>query len=74
MKRIFYESDPAIVRYFDPYAGTGTGVQGLLETFGFGSYSPGINFMLMPVYWDIILTQKMNPLISVWLILQVVHL
>jgi len=50
---LFYQEPPAIVRYFDPYAGTGTGVQGLLETFGFGSYSPGINFMLMPVYWDI---------------------
>ena len=53
VKQIFYQEPPAIVRYFDPYAGTGTGVQGLLETFGFGSYSPGINFMLMPVYWDI---------------------
>ena len=53
VKQIFYQEPPAIVRYFDPYAGTGTGVQGLLETFGFGSYSPGVNFMLMPVYWDI---------------------
>ena len=53
IKRVFYEASPAITRYFDPYAGTGTGVQGLLETFGFGSYSPGVNFMLMPVYWDI---------------------
>jgi hypothetical protein len=53
VKQVFYQEPPAIVRYFDPYAGTGTGVQGLLETFGFGSYSPGINFMLMPVYWDI---------------------
>ena len=53
IRQIFYQEPPAIVRYFDPYAGTGTGVQGLLETFGFGSYSPGINFMLMPVYWDI---------------------
>jgi|688.fasta_scaffold00839_11 hypothetical protein len=53
VRQIFYQEPPAIVRYFDPYAGTGTGVQGLLETFGFGSYSPGINFMLMPVYWDI---------------------
>jgi len=53
VKEIFYREPPAIVRYFDLYAGTGTGVQGLLETFGFGSYSPGINFMLMPVYWDI---------------------
>ena len=53
IRQIFYQEPPAIVRYFDPYAGTGTGVQGLLETFGFGSYSPGINFMMMPVYWDI---------------------
>lgn len=53
IREVFYQEPPAIVRYFDPYAGTGTGVQGLLETFGFGSYSPGINFMLMPVYWDI---------------------
>jgi hypothetical protein len=53
VKRVFYESPPAIVRYFDPYAGTGTGVQSLLETFGFGNYSPGINFLLMPVYFDL---------------------
>jgi hypothetical protein len=53
IKRVFYESPPAIVRYFDPYAGTGTGVQSLLETFGFGNYSPGINFLLMPVYADL---------------------
>jgi hypothetical protein len=53
IKRVFYENPPAIVRYFDPYAGTGTGVQSLLETFGFGNYSPGINFLLMPVYADL---------------------
>ena len=35
IKKIFYEAPPAIVRYFDPYAGTGTGIQSLLETFGF---------------------------------------
>jgi len=53
VRQVFYQEPPAIVRYFDPYAGTGTGVQGLLETFGFGSYSPGVNFMLMPIYFDI---------------------
>ena len=53
VKEVFYQAPPAIVRYFDPYAGTGTGVQSLLDTFGFGSYSPGINFMMMPIYWDI---------------------
>ncbi len=53
VKKVFYQEPPAIVRYFDPYAGTGTGVQSLLETFGFGNYSPGINFLLMPVYADL---------------------
>jgi len=53
IRRVFYEEPPAIVRYFDPYAGTGTGIQSLLETFGFGQFSPGINFLLMPIYFDI---------------------
>jgi hypothetical protein len=53
VRRIFYEEPPAIVRYFDPYAGTGTGIQGLLETFGFGQMSPGINFLLMPINFDV---------------------
>ena len=53
IKKIFYESPPAIVRYFDPYAGTGTGIQSLLETFGFGQMSPGINFLLMPIFFDV---------------------
>ena len=53
VRRIFYEAPPAIVRYFDPYAGTGTGIQSLLETFGFGQFSPGINFLLMPINFDV---------------------
>ena len=53
VRRVFYEQPPAIARYFDPYAGTGTGVQSLLETFGFGQFSPGINFLLMPMNFDL---------------------
>jgi len=53
VRRIFYEAPPAITRYFDPYAGTGTGIQSLLESFGFGQFSPGINFLLMPIYFDV---------------------
>ena len=60
VRRVFYEAPPAIVRYFDPYAGTGTGVQSLLESFGFGSYSPGVNFLLMPVYWDMLKIQAIE--------------
>ena len=60
VKRVFYEAPPAIVRYFDPYAGTGTGLQSLMETFGFGQFSPGINFMLMPVYFDVLKIQAIE--------------
>lgn len=60
IKRIFFEGSPAIVRYFDPYAGTGTGLQSLMETFGFGQFSPGINFMLMPMFFDVLKIQAIE--------------
>jgi len=60
VKKIFYEAPPAIIRYFDPYAGTGTGLQSLMETFGFGQFSPGVNFMLMPIYFDVLKIQSIE--------------
>ena len=53
VRRVFYEASPAITRYFDPYAGTGVGMMQMLDSFGWGSYSPAINFMLMPVNYDL---------------------
>ena len=53
IKRLYHYSPAAINRYFDPYAGTGTGIQSLMQTFGFGNYSPGVNFMLMPLSFDV---------------------
>ena len=53
IKQVFYQQVPAVTRFFDPYAGTGTGIQSLMTTFGWGSFSPAISFMLMPVYYDL---------------------
>ena len=53
IKRIYHSAPAAINRYFDPYAGTGTGIQSLMQSFGFGNFSPGVNFMLMPLSFDI---------------------
>jgi hypothetical protein len=53
IKKLFYQGPPALVRFYDPYAGTGAGSQGLLEAFGFGSFSPGINSMMMPLHFDV---------------------
>ena len=60
IKRIYHYAPAAINRYFDPYAGTGTGIQSLMQTFGFGNYSPGVNFMLMPIYFDVLKLQAIE--------------
>ena len=60
MKRIYHYAPSAINRYFDPYAGTGTGIQSLMQTFGFGNYSPGVNFMLMPLFFDTLKLQAIE--------------
>lgn len=60
IRKIFYESPPAILRYFDPYAGTGTGIQSLMDAFDFGSYSPGVNFLLMPASYDMLKVQAIE--------------
>lgn len=60
IRKVFYESPPAILRYFDPYAGTGTGIQSLMDAFDFGSYSPGVNFLLMPASYDMLKVQAIE--------------
>ena len=60
IRRVFYEAPPSILRYFDPYAGTGTGIQSLMDAFDFGSYSPGINFLLMPASFDMLKVQAIE--------------
>ena len=60
IRRVFYEAPPAILRYFDPYAGTGTGVQSMMDAFDFGSFSPGVNFLLMPASFDILKVQAIE--------------
>lgn len=53
VKNVFYQAAPASLRYFDPYAGMGYSYEGILNSFGFGAYSPAITFMLMPIYFDL---------------------
>ncbi len=60
LKRVFYEAPPAITRYFDPYAGTGTGMIDLMDSFGWGSYSPAINFLMMPLNYDMQVMQAIE--------------
>ena len=60
IKRVFHDFTPAIVRYFDPYVGTGAGTQQLLDSFGWGSYSPAVSFLVMPIYADLLRMQAIE--------------
>lgn len=60
VKRMFHDFSPAIVRYFDPYVGTGAGTQQLLDSFGWGSYSPAVSFLVMPLYADLLRIQAIE--------------
>jgi hypothetical protein len=51
---------PAIVRYFDPFVGTGLGSQQLLDAFDFGGFSPSVNFMMMPIHADLLRLQAIE--------------
>ena len=60
VRKVFYEADPAITRYFDPYAGTGDGSYNMLDSFGWGKNSPAVSFMMMPMYADILKVQAIE--------------
>ena len=60
VKRVFYQASPAITRYYDPYVGTGFGTQNMFDSFGFGSMSPAINFLMMPLNFDLAAIQAIE--------------
>lgn len=60
IKKVYHDFSPAIVRYFDPYVGTGAGTQQLLDSFGWGSYSPAVSFLVMPLYADLLRIQAIE--------------
>jgi hypothetical protein len=58
--KIFYEGIPAISRFFDPYAVSAVGTMNLMDEFGFSSFSPAAQFVLMPVYEDMLRIQAIE--------------
>ena len=57
---VFYEATPAINRFFDPYSVSGQGTLNLIDEFGFGSFSPAAQFVLMPIYEDLLRIQQIE--------------
>jgi len=60
IRRFYHYQPPAIIRYFDPFVGTGMGSQQMLNTFGWGAYSPGVSFMMQPMFDDLLRLQAIE--------------
>tara|TARA_B100000902_G_scaffold278505_1_gene264390 strand:+ start:753 stop:1904 length:1152 start_codon:yes stop_codon:yes gene_type:complete len=58
--KVFFETTPAIQRFFDPYSVSGQGTLNLIDEFGFGSFSPAAQFILMPIYEDMLRIQQIE--------------
>ncbi len=60
IRKVYYEAAPAVHRYFDPYAGTGAGSYNMLDSFGWGNMTPAVQFMMMPMYADLLRIQAIE--------------
>jgi hypothetical protein len=60
IRRVFHERVPAMQRFFDPFAGTGTDMSSLLGSFGWTGYAVASNFLIMPLYETLLRAQAIE--------------
>ena len=58
--KVYYEAVPAITRFFDPYSVGAQGTLNLISELGFGNYSPAAQFLMMPIYEDVLRMQQIE--------------
>jgi len=58
--RVYHEAIPAITRFFDPYSVGAQGTLNLMSELGFGNYSPAAQFLMMPLYEDVLRMQHIE--------------
>jgi hypothetical protein len=58
--KVFHEAIPAITRFFDPYSVGAQGTLNLMSELGFGNYSPAAQFLMMPLYEDVLRMQHIE--------------
>jgi hypothetical protein len=58
--RVYFEQIPAITRFFDPYSVGAQGTLNLISELGFGNFSPSAQFLMMPIYEDVLRMQQIE--------------
>lgn len=60
LKRVFHERPPASARIYDPFSMTGMSYSNVLQELGFGAYSPAVQFLMTPIFEDLLRMQAIE--------------
>jgi len=60
IKRIFHYNRPAISRYYDPFVESGLSRNNLLDEFGWAGWQPVVEYVLFPIYEDLLRVQAVE--------------
>ena len=60
IRRIFHYRSPAIARIYDPFSMTGMSYSNVLSEMGFGAYSPATQFLMCPIFEDLLRGQAIE--------------
>jgi len=60
VRRIFHDRPPASARVYDPFSMTGMSYSNVLQELGFGAYSPAVQFLMTPIFEDLLRMQSIQ--------------
>ncbi len=60
VKRIFHFRPAAFARIYDPFSMTGMSYSNVLQELGFGAYSPAVQFLMTPIFEDLLRGQAIQ--------------
>ena len=58
--KVFHDFPPAFARIYDPFSMTGMSYSNVLNEMGFGSYSPAVQFLMTPIFEDLLRGQAIE--------------
>jgi hypothetical protein len=58
IRRIFHNTPPAAARIYDPFSMTGMSYSNVLNEMGFAGYSPATQFLMTPIFEDLLRMQE----------------
>lgn len=60
IRRVFHDRPPASARVYDPFSMTGMSYSNVLQEMGFGAYSPAVQFLMTPIFEDLLRMQAIE--------------